>query len=167
MRALGISPAFIWAGAVAVAVLVTARVVVALRRRRVGAPLEGAKRVPLPMLCTSCRRAFPAGITFCPVDATRLTAVVEGALAQPGRGGRCPRCRRSFEAGVRFCPMDGEELVPLQLWQATHPEGGVSVEPSSDHLIGGDGKICPVCAARYDLAAGFCGRDAAELVTIN
>ena len=72
---------------------------------------------------------------------------------------------------MRFCPMDAEELVPLPLWHASHggggAEGSLHVETFADHLVGGSGKICPVCASKYDLEAGYCGRDASELVTVN
>jgi hypothetical protein len=120
----------------------------------------------LPMVCPACRRAYPQGTLFCAFDANRLGAVGEGARAAPPGGGRCPRCRRAFAASVRFCPVDAEELMPLPTWQA-HADGGLSVEPHHDHLFTGDGKICPRCAARYDLEASFCGRDGAELVTVN
>jgi hypothetical protein len=74
---------------------------------------------------------------------------------------------------MRFCPMDAEELVPLGSWQAMNAEGtaasgpGVHSETFADHLVVGAAKICPVCASKYDLAAGYCGRDASELVTVN
>jgi hypothetical protein len=125
----------------------------------------------MPMVCPSCHRAFPAGTQYCPIDATRLYAgasAVGTAGRTPPSGGKCPRCRRAFEAGMRFCPMDAEELVPLGQWQsAHHGESGVTLESFADHLIAGSGKICPICAAKYDLEAGYCGRDASELVTIN
>jgi predicted amidophosphoribosyltransferase len=94
-------------------------------------------------------------------------------------GGKCPRCRRVYDAGTRFCAVDAEELVPLPLWQASHADaGGVHVDEadagaaagartaSAVHFHG-EGKICPVCAAKYDLEASFCGRDGSELVTVN
>jgi len=118
------------------------------------------------MICPACRRAYPVGTLYCPSDATRLVAAAEGAGAGAGRGGRCPRCRRTFvgdaAGGMRFCPMDAEELVPLSVWQR-----GENDPSSADHLVGGQGKICPVCAGHYDLEALFCGRDASELVTVN
>jgi hypothetical protein len=43
----------------------------------------------------------------------------------------------------------------------------VHAEAFADHQVVGTGKICPVCATKYDLAAGYCGRDASELVTVN
>jgi hypothetical protein len=85
-----------------------------------------------------------------------------------------------YEAGQRFCAVDAEELVPLSLWHATHPEGGQhldeAVESDPGHGVArayaaahfhGDSKICPQCAAHYNLEASFCGRDGAELVAIN
>ena len=106
---------------------------------------------------------------FCPLDAGRLMPATEGAqAAHRGHGGKCPRCRRAFEAGVRFCPMDAEELVPFERWSAMHGEAAAPHDHTfADHLLAGDGKICPMCASRYDLEAGYCGRDASELVTIN
>jgi hypothetical protein len=133
------------------------------RRARVRRARSRAPQAAGPMICPACRRAYPMGTLFCPTDATRLRAAAEGSHV--GRGGKCPRCRRAFEAGMRFCPMDAEELLPLPPW----PSGGAAHHDESwaDHLIGGQGKICPVCAGRYDLEALFCGRDAAELVTVN
>ncbi|HZS36841.1 MAG TPA: hypothetical protein VFF06_08445 [Polyangia bacterium] len=138
-----------------------------LRRRAQRVPVAARPTAALPMTCPSCRRSYPLGTSFCPADASRLQPAQEGGAAGAARGGKCPRCRRAFEAGMRFCPMDAEELVPLTLWQASHAEGGVHVESYADHLIGGQGKICPVCAGKYDLEAVFCGRDASELVTVN
>jgi uncharacterized protein YbaR (Trm112 family) len=133
------------------------------RRRRVR--LRGPQAAG-PMICPACRRAYPLGTLFCPADATRLVAAAEGgAAAGSARGGRCPRCRRTFDSGssegMRFCPMDAEELVPMSVWQRDGDDA------PADHLVGGQGKICPVCAGRYDLEAVFCGRDASELVTVN
>jgi uncharacterized protein YbaR (Trm112 family) len=156
--------AWLWFAGGGLAVALGA-VILALRLR---AHRKGG-RTPAPaLLCPTCRRGYPAGLRFCPLDAGRLQPSSEGAQAAHGHGGKCPRCRRAFEAGVRFCPMDAEELVPLERWQAMHGEpGGPHDHTFADHLLGGDGKICPVCASRYDLEAGFCGRDASELVTIN
>ena len=44
---------------------------------------------------------------------------------------------------------------------------GAEREADHDHLVGGEGKICPVCASRYALEAQVCGRDGSELVTVN
>jgi hypothetical protein len=116
--------------------------------------------------CPTCRRGYPPGMRFCPLDATRLVPPAEGASGQRAHGGKCPRCRRAFEAGVRYCPMDAEELIPLG--QSAQAEPGSPPEHTfADHLLAGDGKICPVCASKYDLEAGYCGRDASELVTVN
>jgi hypothetical protein len=134
-------------------------------------------RSALPMSCPACRRAYPTGTVFCPVDACRLVSHGEGATAErSAQGGKCPRCRRVYDAGTRFCAVDAEELVPLPVWQATHAEGGVAVDadegPSPGRGVApvhfhGEGKICPVCASKYDLEASFCGRDGSELVTVN
>jgi len=113
----------------------------------------------LPMLCPRCRRAYPLGTVFCPFDAARLGQASAGASATPALGGRCVGCHRVFEAGVRFCPFDGEELAP-------HSHGGETVD-YADHQFVGAAKICPLCAAKYDDLAGFCGRDAHELVSVN
>lgn len=159
-----------WAGwaLLGTAFLLAATGTFALLRHR-GSRAARTRVAPSPMTCPTCRRGYAAGAQYCPVDATRLVESAEGgaARAAAARGGKCPRCRRAFEAGMRFCPMDAEELVPLTMWQATHAEGGVHVESYADHLIGGQGKICPVCAGKYDLEAVFCGRDASELVTVN
>ena len=134
----------------------------------------------LPLGCPACRRGYPAGTTYCPVDACKLVATAQGATSERAApGGKCPRCRRVYDAGTRFCAVDAEELVPLPLWQASHAtEGGLQVDeaeaPGSAgraHGVAvhfhGESKICPVCAAKYDLEASFCGRDGSELVTVN
>jgi hypothetical protein len=162
--------ASVWAGAFVVVLIATIAIVWAFLRRR-SVPVR-TMRGAFPLQCPTCRRAFPAGTQFCPIDAARLLPNFEGAAGPPpGRGGKCPRCRRAFEVGVRFCPMDAEELVPLSSWQALNAEGGpsqaIQTEAFADYLVGGNGKICPVCASKYDLAAGYCGRDASELVTVN
>jgi hypothetical protein len=144
--------------------LVLVGAAVAFWRLRRRGTAKKARR--MPMVCPSCRRTYPLGTLFCALDANRLVADGEGARVAPPAGGRCPRCRRAFAAAVRFCPVDAEELVPIQSWQA-HADGGLSVETHHDHFFGGEGKICPVCAARYDLEATFCGRDGSELVTVN
>jgi len=154
----------LFAGAAAVAT------VFLRRRRRAKKSAAATPEAALPMICPSCRRPFPLGARFCPLDATRLIHAQAGGLSD--RGGICPRCRRAFE-GMRFCPMDAEELVPAAHAMAHGTQlsaASVSAAPPiSEHLVGPghDGKICPLCASKYDLAAGYCGRDAAELVPIN
>src|SRR5262249_55322393 len=99
--------------------------------------------MPAPaLMCPTCRRGFPAGMRFCPLDAGRLLPAAEGAqAAHRGHGGKCPRCRRAFEAGVRFCPMDAEELVPFERWHAMHGEPSAPHDHTfADHLLAGDGK---------------------------
>jgi hypothetical protein len=177
------SSALVWLGIALVALAASAAAVFWWLRAgasRVGAA-ERAAQGALPMMCPACRRGYPAGTTYCPVDACKLVATAEGASAERSApGGKCPRCRRVYDAGTRFCAVDAEELVPLPLWQAAHAaEGGVHVEETDAAGGGagarsagavhfhGEGKICPVCAAKYDLEASFCGRDGSELVTVN
>ncbi len=176
------SSALVWLGIALVALAASAAAVFWWLRAgatRVG-NAERAAVGALPMTCPACRRGYPAGTIFCPVDACKLVATAEGASTERGAGGKCPRCRRVYDAGTRFCAVDAEELVPLPLWQATHAEGGVHVdEAEATPAAGtrapgatpvhfhGEGKICPVCAAKYDLEATFCGRDGSELVTVN
>ena len=110
----------------------------------------------------------------------QLVATAEGATAERAApGGKCPRCRRVYDAGTRFCAVDAEELVPLPLWQASHAPrpactstgdaagAGAAARVGGAVHFHGEGKICPVCAAKYDLEATFCGRDGSELVTVN
>jgi predicted amidophosphoribosyltransferase len=170
---MGIHVSSAWLLALALVVVTLATVYLAwylLRGRRAGGAVVRGHH---PLVCPTCRRAYPAGAHYCPIDAARLQPNIEGAAGMPpGRGGKCPRCRRAFEVGMRFCPMDAEELVPLQSWAAMGGEGSASAsnvhaEAFADHLVVGTAKICPVCASKYDLSAGYCGRDASELVTVN
>jgi hypothetical protein len=178
------SSALVWLGIALVALAASAAAVFWWLRAgatRVGAA-ERAAVGALPMSCPACRRGYPAGTVFCPVDACKLVATAEGASTERNApGGKCPRCRRVYDAGTRFCAVDAEELVPLPLWTAAHAEGGVHVDeadsttpaagtraPGSAAVhFHGEGKICPVCASKYDLEATFCGRDGSELVTVN
>jgi hypothetical protein len=169
------SGALVWLGVVLVLLAASAAAVFWWFRAgvsRVGAA-DRAAMGALPMGCPACKRSYPGGTVFCPVDACRLIASGEaGTNERTATGGKCPRCRRVYESGIRFCAVDAEELVPLPLWQSTHAEGGVHVEgeetrsAASVHFHG-EGKICPVCATKYDLEATFCGRDGSELVTVN
>jgi hypothetical protein len=176
------SGALVWLGIALVALAASAAAVFWWLRAgatRVGAA-ERAAVGALPMACPACRRSYPTGTVFCPVDACRLVSSGAGASAERAApGGKCPRCRRVYDAGTRFCAVDAEELVPLPLWSATHAEGGMHVD-EADAAGGsggaraagavhfhGEGKICPMCAAKYDLEATFCGRDGSELVTVN
>jgi RNA polymerase subunit RPABC4/transcription elongation factor Spt4 len=117
-------------------------------------------REALPLTCPTCRRGYAAGTLYCSIDGARLAGAAAAA-----RGGRCLRCQRSFPAGIRYCPADGEELQVPADWRGD-PEAA-PVEADHDHLVSGDGKICPVCASHYALEAQVCGRDGSELVTIN
>jgi hypothetical protein len=112
-----------------------------------------------PMFCLSCRREFPAGITFCPFDANRLVTVRGHSELMSGpAGGICPTCRRGYNPGVKVCPKDGDELVPP-----------AALGPASQgpHPGGMRGKICPTCGDRADGASAFCGKDGSQLVMLN
>jgi hypothetical protein len=175
MSAHGGSGVLVWLG-IALAVLVLGAGAAFFWLRAGGTRDDAAGRAAhaaLPMTCPACHRSYPTGTVFCPVDACRLLSQGEGASSERGvSGGKCPRCRRVYDAGTRYCAVDAEELVPLPLWQQTHAEGGVHVDADDGGRrapvhFHGDGKICPVCAAKYDLEAVFCGRDGSELVTVN
>ncbi len=175
------SSALVWLGIALVALAASAGAVFWWLRSgaaRVGVA-ERASAGALPLACPACGRGYPAGTSFCSADACKLVATTTGGPAgRAAPGGKCPRCRRVYDAGTRFCAVDAEELVPLPLWHASHAEGGVHVDEADTAAGGaaraagavhfhGDGKICPVCAAKYDLEASFCGRDGSELVTVN
>lgn len=169
-------------GALAVLAAVLAAVVtttaVYVRRRR----LRGRSRPVLRLVtggagagagavaCPLCLREYPAGTVFCPIDARKLVPAEE-ANERRSSGTRCPRCRRAFEAATRYCPFDAEELLPHAVWEATHAHDDRPSPHELDHelhdALGGCGKICPVCAARYGLDASFCGKDGSELVIVN
>lgn len=129
---------------------------------------KGQRAAKGPMACPSCQRSYPLGSAYCAVDATRLVRAGLGAPLE--RIGRCPRCRRLYAGRSRFCSVDAEELVPQPSWSAHRSDGALQVD-SEEALpaahFHGDGKICPLCAAKYDLAASFCGHDGAELVAVN
>lgn len=147
-------------------VLLTAVVVIGLGAlyawwRRLGAqPADAgdgereAEQATAQRVCPTCERRYPAGARFCAVDATAL-AWVEGGLASAPLC--CPRCERSYE-GVRFCPFDAEELL-----RADHEAG----EHHPAHELHGADKICPTCAARYELGAAFCGKDGTRLLALH
>jgi len=143
----------------AVAALVTSGGLVLVWWRWASTVKHPASSGRLPMLCPRCRRAYPLGTVYCPFDAARLGQASAGASASPALGGRCVGCHRAFEAGVRFCPFDGEELAP-------HVHVGEAIDFADAQFVGAS-KICPLCAAKYDDLAGFCGRDAHELVSVN
>ncbi len=120
-------------------------------------------RESLPLSCPTCRRGYPGGTVFCSHDGERLMSA--GGPEARSRGGRCPRCQRTYPVGIRFCPADADELQPVGDWRG---EGvAATAMADHDHLVGGEGKICPVCASRYTLDAQVCGRDGSELVSVN
>jgi hypothetical protein len=171
------STALIWTGFALLALALSALGVFLLLRSRTRGVSVSPEVPRLPLACPHCGRRYVAGTTFCAADAYRLVAAAEGASAESApQGGKCPRCRRAYEPGLRFCAIDAEELVPLPVWQATHAEGGLHLDgeeitgtggAAARVYLHGDGKICPLCATKYDLEALFCGRDGAELVTVN
>jgi hypothetical protein len=155
-RALGWSAAFL-----ALVALGAGSVFLFFRRRSPVPPRPPEDPgAALPMRCPACRRAFPRGTRVCPDDDQRLIALRTDGLETLPRGGRCPRCRRNFAPGTRYCPIDAEALVAANAPAQVHGH-------EHHHLLVGDGKICPVCAARYGLEASFCGRDGSELVSVN
>jgi hypothetical protein len=105
-------------------------------------------------VCPTCARRYPAAARFCAVDATAL-AWVEGAVASATLG--CPRCERTYE-GARFCPFDAEELVRSDAEAVEHHHVGA---------LAGSDKICPTCAARYEVGAAFCGKDGTRLAPLH
>ena len=109
-------------------------------------------------VCPTCTRKYPGEARFCAVDATPL-AWVEGALAEARLA--CPRCDHLYDTGIRFCPLDAEELVRV--------EGDPQAEGRHIHIhdLSGSDMICPVCAARYEVAAAFCGRDGTRLCPLH
>jgi hypothetical protein len=122
------------------------------------------------MVCPTCRTEYH-GMIYCTGDARRLVPPEE-MLSGPGLGPMralsrsaglvCMACRRAYEPGLRSCPNDGNELVPFPVYNATRPRRARTTEPT-----GVIARICPVCGAKYDLNARFCGHDAGQLVVIN
>jgi LPXTG-motif cell wall-anchored protein len=122
------------------------------------------------MVCPTCRTEYH-GMTYCTRDARRLVPP-EDMLGGPGLGPMralsrsaglvCMACRRAYEPGLRSCPHDGNELVPFPVYNATRPRRARNTEPA-----GVIARICPVCGAKDDLNARFCGHDAGLLVVIN
>ncbi len=125
--------------------------------RRLGARAEEAsaeaEAAQTPRVCPTCVRRYPAAAQFCAVDASALVWV-EGRIAAVTM--LCPRCERTFD-GARFCAFDAEELVRSDT-EADHRH----VAP-----LNGADKICPVCAARYEVGAAFCGRDGTRLCPLH
>jgi hypothetical protein len=115
---------------------------------------------PSALACPSCRREYE-GAVYCSRDARRLVPTHEMQNHPRSQGVVCMACRRAFEPGIRRCPHDGNALVPYAVYAATRPRSR-TMDPA-----GVIARICPVCAARYDLHARFCGIDGAELVVIN
>jgi hypothetical protein len=105
------------------------------------------------LVCSTCKREYPAGSLFCPHDGNRLQAASEAnALSS---GSICPACKRGFDPGKKVCPFDGEELIPY----AAHAAASKAPAPHA--------KICPTCGDRFHGSAEFCGKDGTALVLLN
>jgi hypothetical protein len=111
-----------------------------------------------PLLCPACRREFEENYRHCLFDASPL---LPHSRAQELPGGMvCPQCSRGFEPGVRNCLHDAEELIPYSLSRTTR-------SPLHEPGEACPNKICPLCTHKYQGEATFCGRDGAELVSMN
>jgi hypothetical protein len=117
------------------------------------------------MVCPTCRTEYH-GMAYCTRDARRLVVpeqMVGSRASSRSAGLVCMACRRAYEPGLRSCPNDGNELMPFPVYSATRPRS----RRNSTEPTGVIARICPVCGAKYDLNARFCGHDAGELVVIN
>jgi hypothetical protein len=116
---------------------------------------ETERELSLPeRVCPTCARRYPSTARFCAVDASALSWL-EGEVAPPTLS--CPRCERTYD-GARFCPFDAEELVRAE---------GAGVEHHHAGQLAGADKICPTCAARYEVGAAFCGKDGTRLCPLH
>ncbi len=120
------------------------------------------------MSCPICHRVYSAGSIFCPRDAQRLlpmSAIKAAGEATLGKAAevavQCVRCERLYPADTRFCPHDAELLEPRPTAIDSHV-----INRYPHQLIGHD-KICPECAAKYGLAASYCGKDGSALMIVN
>ncbi|HRC55222.1 MAG: hypothetical protein IPI49_26900 [Myxococcales bacterium] len=138
---------------------VTERPKVRVRTTRAGGG-AGLAVTTASLACPSCRREYE-GALYCSRDARRLVPAYELRNHPRSQGVVCLACRRAFEPGIRRCPHDGTALVPFAVHAAMRPRSR-TMEPA-----GVIARICPVCGARHDLHARFCGADGAELVVIN
>jgi hypothetical protein len=117
------------------------------------------------MVCPTCRTEYH-GMAYCTRDARRLVLpeeMIGSRVSSRSSGLVCMACRRAYEPGLRSCPNDGNELMPFPVYSATRPRS----RRNSTEPAGVIARICPVCGAKYDLNARFCGHDAGELVVIN
>jgi hypothetical protein len=120
--------------------------------------------------CPACRRRYPPGFRFCPVDARPLT--LAGEVTSVASAGlerlRCRECRRLFlaDAGARFCPFDGEPLGRPLGHRATQGRAAGSPPPPPPGAAI-PVKICPTCSERVHTGASQCQRDGTELVSLN
>jgi hypothetical protein len=73
-------------------------------------------------VCPRCRRAFDAGIRYCPHDAEELVAAHLWEASQGRRDESaptgvmakiCPQCQGHYDLASSFCGKDGAELVTI------------------------------------------------------
>ena len=130
----------------------------AAARLAYSAPPPPAPSVPSPRgtVCPTCRREYPPGTIFCPVDGNQVIPIEDPGTARGPAGGICPVCGQGFDPGIRVCPEHHEELVPAAVYLAQREEPAPVQK-----------KICPVCGGQYEGDAEFCGADGATLVPIN
>ena len=117
------------------------------------------------LVCPVCHREYEAGLQFCPYDARDLVRITDPAARGTAPGAACPTCKRSYDGSKKFCAFDGDELVPVATLASGATGPGGEVRPLV--FAGSLGKICPSCSRRYQSDATFCGRDGAELVSVN
>jgi hypothetical protein len=100
-----------------------------------------------------------------PVSPARIdggTRLDVSASNPPSPAMSCPACHREYGPSMRYCLRDSQTLVRSG---DSHATGPAAVPLGA--CLSGEAKICPSCAARYDLDATFCGNDSAELVAVN
>jgi len=119
-------------------------------------PVPAPAPPPRGTVCPTCRREYPPGTIFCPVDGNHVVPIEDQGAARGPAGGICPVCGQGFDPGIRVCPEHHEELVPAAVYLAQR-EAPAPVQK----------KICPVCGGQYEGDAEFCGEDGATLVPIN
>lgn len=129
------------------------------------------------MLCPKCDRDYDPAERFCPYDAAKLqrasaAAPSEEFVLSPRL--ICRTCLREFPlehaAGASRCPEDGDRLLPLVGAEARNVRVGVALEIAAEDEAPGEAgpdNICPRCSVRYPAQVLYCGKDGADLVSIN
>jgi predicted amidophosphoribosyltransferase len=79
-----------------------------------------AERTKSGAVCPRCKRAFDAGVRFCPHDAEELVPVslweATNGKPEPPTGviaRICPQCQARYDLSQSFCARDGAELVTI------------------------------------------------------